>query len=281
MVAGEMMGSMAEIFQMLPTLLSLVNIIVYVVAVLFFGSIAAKGWRGYLSWPKKLALRLALGFVCVVTGVSVAPFLRLDGPFFKVMGIDLIAGMIVSTVVIYAAMKLMMLSVPYSLVLKEKIRVLQERLDRRKDRDAEAPKSKIRHPATVAGIVILVVFIAFALLNFRGVPDIRQSMLSGLGLSEEDFSRITEAMNQYASSPLANMSASCLVTVQEMQGKEGLWNNPPQYTNAALEAEIESKSGDSVAGMFKLESGGKTLIVAMLNNTKQCYATTTEFCTCT
>jgi hypothetical protein len=277
---GAVAGTAAAIFQMLPTLLAVTNIIVYIVAILFFGSIAAKGWRGYMAWPKKLGLRVLLGAVCVITGVAITPLLRLDNPMIKLLQLDMIAGMLIATIVLFAALKLMTLNVPYSMVLKERIAHLQSRLEKRKDKEAEMPKNRLKSPTTIAGIVVFIAFIVFAMMNFHGLPDTKTNLLQSMGLSEADFAKITDAMNAFQNSPLGNMSAGCLASLQEMQGKPSLYENPPAYANDVLKAEIASKAGQNVAGLYKIDSNGRSLVIALLENGKQCYATTTEFCMC-
>jgi hypothetical protein len=194
------------------------------------------------------------------------------------MQLDMFIGMLVSSIVLLAAMKLMTLSVPYSAVLKEKIKRMMDKLEKRKDKDAKMPEDRLRHPATIAGLVIFIGFIAFSLINFHGFPDMKQNIFSSLGISDSDMAQINDAMNQFQSSPFANLSAGCMSTLSEIQGKEGLQDEV--YEDDAVKVMIEQAAGGPVSEMYKLESGGKTLINAAMASGKHCFATPTEFCIC-
>jgi hypothetical protein len=273
-----MAGTLAGIFQMLPVILSSIQILIYIVAILFFGSIAVWGYRGFLTRMKRLLLRLVLGAICVVTGVAIAPLVGLGNPLFKLLQLDSFVGMFISSIVLLVALKLMTLSVPYSTVLKERIKRLQEKLEKRKDKDAKAPEDRLRHPATVAGLVLLIGFLGFSLLNFHGFPDMKQSIFSTLGISESDMNKINDALNQFVNSPFANLSSNCMSALEEMQGKN---IQETVFTDAATKAILEQGANESVSEMYRLESGGKVLINAAMESGRHCFATPYEFCICT
>lgn len=270
---GDMVGSLSGIFQMLPMIFSLMQPLIYVLAILFFGSIAVLGYRGYLTGVKHFLLRLLLGAICVVTGTSIAPLLRIENPLLKLAQLDTFAGMLSSSVILLFSMRLMTLNVPYSTVLREKIRRLQEKLERRQDKDAKIPENRIKNPATIIGLIIFIGFIAFSLFNFHGFPDMQQSIFSALGISESDMNKISQAMSQYA----------CVSVVQEVGKNESLMANYNQYvyTNPNTKSMIERGSNDTVSEMYRLESNGKVLIISALSSGRKCYSTETEICTCT
>lgn len=271
--AASMVGILAGLFQMLPLIFSTMQILVYVVAILFFGSIAVKGYKGFLAWHKKLLLRIVLGAICVVSGISITPLLRIDNTLFKLAQLDMFAGMLISSIILLISMRLITLNIPFSLVLKEKIRRLQEKLEKRKDKDAKIPENRIKHPATIIGLIIFIGFIAFSLFNFHGFPDMQHSIFSALGISESDMNKISQAMSQYA----------CVSVVQEIGKNESLMANYNQYiyTNPNTKSMIEHGSNDTVSEMYRLESNGKVLIISALSSGRKCYSTETEICTCT
>lgn len=276
-VDASMVGTLAGIFKMLPFIMSSVQILVYIVAIFFFGSIAVTGYRGVLTRPKRLLLRIVLGTICVVTGISIAPLLQIDNQLLKLAQLDAFLGMLVSSIVILASMRLMTLNIPYSAVLREKIARLKEKLEKREDRDAKIPKDRIRHPATIAGLAVFIGFIAFSLLNFHGFPNMQQNIFSALGISESDMSKISEAMEQFQSSPFSNLSAGCMSALQEIQGKN---IQETVYDNAAVRALIENGAGETISEMYRLESSGKILINAAMSSGRHCFATPDEFCIC-
>lgn len=280
-VTGSMAGTLVGIFQMLPTMLSFAQILIYIVAILFFGSIAIWGYRGFLTRARRLLLRIVLGAICIVTGVAIASLMPLDNALLKLLQLDSFIGMLVSSIVLLVALKLMTLNVPYSTVIRERIRCLEEKLAERKDKDAKMPEDRLRHPATIIGLALFLGFLGFSLLNFHGFPDMKQNIFSTLGISESDMNKINDAFSQYMNSPLANLSTNCIAAMQEVQGKGDLLKNPPAYTNAALKSEIEEKSGEPVSEMYRVDSSGKTLIIAVLGSNRQCFATPEEFCICT
>ena len=257
-INGAMAANLMGIFQMLPTMLSYMQILIYVIAVLFFGSIAVAGFRGFLTWPRKLLLRLVLGAMCVVTGVAITPFVRINNDILSLLQLDSFIGMLVSSIILLVCMHLMTLNIPYSVVLKERIKRLTDRLEKREDKNAKMPENRLKHPATIAGLVLFIAFMGFSLLNFHGFPDMKHDIYSSMGMSESDIASMNDALGQYINSPLANVSANCMAALQEMQGKEGLTETV--YENDATKAAVESAAGGTVSEMYKLESGGRTLI---------------------
>jgi len=276
--AASMVGTLAGIFQMLPTILTAMQALVYVVAIMFFGSIAIWGYRGFLTRWKKLALRLVLGAICLVTGISITPLLGISNTFLKLVQLDIFIGMLVSSIVILITLKLMTLSVPYSTVLKERIKRMTDKLEKRKDKDAKMPEDRLRHPATIAGLVIFIGFIAFSLINFHGFPNMQQSIFSSLGISDSDMAKINDAMSQFLNSPFANLSAGCMSTLEEVQGKEGL--TEAVFEDPVIKSMVEAAVGEPVSELYKMESGGKTLVIAAMSSGKRCFATPDEFCIC-
>jgi len=266
----------AGMLKLLPLVSPVISIVIDLAIILFFGSIALIGYKGYLSGIRKLGMRLFFGLVCFMGGVALAPFIPIGDQLLKLMVGSLI-GDAISAAVIAVALRLMTLNLPYSLVLREKIKVLQDKLDKRSDRDAKVPNDRTLEPATVAGILVFLGFIVFSLLNFHGFPDIMKDTMSAMGLGDKELAEISALASQYENSPLANMSAACRSSVS-LLGVSGLTDTV--YEDQALKAIIETKENDTVSEMYKMESNGKVLINAALSSGKHCYTTQTEFCYC-
>lgn len=276
--AASMVGSLAGIFQMLPALLNLTQIAFYIVSIVFFGWIAVLGYRSFLPKLKRLGLQIVLGAISMVCGISLSAFFQYNNILYQILWVDKLVGMLVTSIVLLISMRLMTQCIPYGPTLREHIKRLQEKLEKREDRNAKMPENRLRHPATIAGLVIFIGFIAFSLINFRGFPDMKQSIFSSLGISDSEMAKINEAMQQFLNSPFANLSAGCLSSLEEVQGKEGL--REVTFEDAAIKSMVEAAAGEPVSEMYKLESGGRTLVIAAMSSGKRCFATPTEFCIC-
>jgi len=173
----------------LPQIMGTVQIIVYIFLVLFFGSIAIIGYRGYLGFLFKLLLRLGAGFLSLLGGLAIGssiPFL--NGSIFKLFQLDMIVGGILSSAVFAVSFYLLSFWMKAGNI-EQQIKRLENKLGRMKKR-AERPKMLM-----IIGAVVFVAFLVYIMLNFRGFPNLQEDIFSSLGISDD----VANMMNRFGS----------------------------------------------------------------------------------
>ncbi len=180
-----------------PTALFWSQVSVYVVAILFFGHIAAYGYRGYLNRFAQLGLRLLLGALALVGGLALGPAIPMPG-MFRAFFLDLgIAGTAYAALLLVAVWLLShsVFNVPG--IQKEQAR-LQRLLERAAAVAQQDRRQRMRDPVLIAGIIALAALVTVALVSFRGFPDLLDLALSAAGLTQGDFNTALQLLGQAA-----------------------------------------------------------------------------------
>lgn len=306
MVDPSSLGAMAGLIQNLPAIMPWMQAVIYIFLILFFGSIAIRGYKGYLSGRIHFLLRVGSGFVCLVTGIGLSPLLPIvsENTILKITQVDLIIGGIISSIVLLISLYIITLRFPRTLVVKKRIEKLQEKLTKTKDR---RPSSRRVDPFMIIGAVIIIVFLAVSLMNFRGFPDITSDLLSQLGITPEEFSQLggmlggleggaggtggglegllPEGVVIEGGKPLAEQSQACTSVMLAMVSIQNQLQNPEflmshSYSNNAIKSMIERESGKTVVQMFRVTEGGRDIIIGLTEDMFSCIATSSELCMC-
>ena len=274
---------------------------IYIFLIFFFGSIAMKGYKGYLQGKLHLLLRIGSGFVCLITGIGLSSFLPLvsENMILKIAQIDLIIGGAISSLVLLVSLYIITLRFPRSLVIKKRIEKLEEKLKKTKDRP---PSPRKVDPFIIVGVAIIAVFLIISLMNFRGFPNMTEDLLSQMGITPEELSQmgdllggaggnggleglLPEGMVIEGGKPIEEQSPECTSTIlaiasiqNQIQDPEFLMSH--MYSNQAVESMIERESGKTVIQMFRVTEGGNDIIIAMTEDMFSCIGTPTQFCLC-
>ena len=180
-----------------PVALFWSQVSVYVIAILFFGHIAALGYRGYLNRLAVLGLRLLLGALALVGGIALAPLLPMPG-MFRAFFLDLgLAGTAYAALLLAAVWLLSHNVFNVRGIQKEQAR-LQHLLERAAAVAQQGRAERMRDPVLIAGIVALAVLVTVALVSFRGFPNLLNLALSAAGLSQGDFDTALRLLGQAA-----------------------------------------------------------------------------------
>jgi hypothetical protein len=250
----------SEIMATLPVMMQYIQVIAYVVLLLFFGSFAMRGWTGWLPWFIKWPARIGLGFLCLIIGIALGPFVTgLNTGIMKIMQLDLFAMGLISAVVFAIGLFLIShRSESTAKSLEKQIERLQKRMK----------KAKGREPSrmfTIVGVALIAGMLIFGLVNFRGFPAaMDEEIFSSLGIPPE----------------LAQMSQECMTAMAAMASTSGAQPDPEPYQNDALKASIEAGAGKAVSQMARLEVNGNAIVVGMMEDGSQCFATESDFCLC-
>lgn len=121
-------SSILRLFELLPQLMSILQIVIYVILAWFFGAIAMKGLKKHLSFPFRIVLTFCVGFVCLVFGTVLSGYMVfLQGSVLKLFQLDLTIGGFIASVIIAVSLYLISKKVertdPKNLIKKLKKRV--------------------------------------------------------------------------------------------------------------------------------------------------------------
>jgi len=90
--------SILSLFELLPQILSIVQVIIYIILAWVFGSIALKGLKKHLIFPVRMVLRFCVGFLCIVCGIVISGYIPfIQDPLLKLFQIDLTIGSLISS----------------------------------------------------------------------------------------------------------------------------------------------------------------------------------------
>jgi hypothetical protein len=272
------MGSLAsfgiELITNLPLFMQAVQIVAYVFFVLFYGMIASWGFRVYLGFWKGILLRIGLGVVCLVSGIALSVFMPFNEGLLALLQMNMFVAGIISSVVLAVALFLATTKFSNAKGIQREIEGLQHRLE--KERNKKPAGEAAKSPATIAGIIIVAVFMGFVLLNFRGFPDLGKEVFSMVGLTDEDLQSMKEQFGQYA-----NMGQECRDIINFVSNNSA--NQIIQvlpYQNETLKVKMEQMAGAGLAEMSRMDAEGRTMVIGKMDDGKTCFGTETESCIC-
>lgn len=251
------MGFMAQ----LPLIFQYIQIFSYIAFAYIFGSVAVKGWRGYLPWYLKLAAKFGTGFVCLISGIALGPFIQgLNVGILQFMQLDVLTAGMVAGAVFAVGLYLFSFTSPTVVTsINRQIEKLRKKMSKMKGRK---PNKKMQ----TAGVIVILFLVAVSLVYFRGFPsDMTSELFEKMGLPEEFGTMSQECMS--------TLTAAMSLTPEQLK-------NPPVYENPGLETEIESESNKTTVEMYRIEQDGEVVVIALTSDNQQCFATETEFCVC-
>jgi hypothetical protein len=300
MVDLSSLGEMAALIQNLPEFMFWTQIVIYIFFIFFFGSLALRGYRGYLHWTLHLLLRIGSGFACLVAGIGLSPILPLvsGNMILRIAQLDVVIGGAVSAVVLALSFYIMTLRFPRTLVIKKKIKALEARLSKTRDR----PPSKMRmDPLIIIGVVIILAFMAASIYNFRGFPDPASDLLAQMGMTPEELTQIGGLLGDPGAGAgigglvpegvvieggsISEQSPACLSAMLAMVPIQDQLQDPVfllehMYADPGMQALIEAGSGKTVTQMFRVTEDGNDIIIAQTQDMFTCTAVPGEFCLC-
>lgn len=262
----EHLSSLGVLLANLPEVLSTVQIIVYVGLIFFFGSIAVMGFRTYTHWYIRLLIRIALGFLALISGIALSPFIPFfTGPIYEMLQLDLIVSGIIASIILGISLYLISFSSFNIPGIEKKISSLKNKLEDAKSKEP----TNITKGIQIGGIVLLAAFLILSIVNFRGFPSISERISS---LLPEQFRDILSGFE--------DLSNECGETAAILARHQDELTDLNLYENEFLKQEIESKTGSSVSQMVSTVLENKTIVIAITESGKNCYATETELCIC-
>ena len=281
---GGLVAIAPALLRDMPIILGIMQIIGYVFVSLFFGSIALKGYRGYASPWVRLGARLGIGFFCLVMGLTIANFIPVEStnPLIVMIQRDTINFMIgglVSSFLMLGGVYLATHNIFDIDAMRLHVKKLEERLRKaelvKREEDKKKPLEKIGEPYRIAGIVVIILLVAFTLLNFRGFPDVNDNILSALGLEQEDIDTI---LGQIDEGQLPEGCDSLFTILQ--QHSEEILNNQLPTTDDLNARNLVTEEGHPVMVMYDLVHEGRDYILVVTRDSNMCHVRDGRLCGC-
>ena len=270
-------AAMPQFMQMLPEVFLAVQVIVYLGLVTFYGQISMLGYRGYAGFFLKLLLRLATGLLALVGGYAISAFIPTPG-FLKVLQADVFLGGLAYSFLLLAGVYLATHNMFNVAGIKKRMESLEKMLQKADALSKVTRKERLRDPYKVAGIILVGLSIILAAFYFQGFPDMYSDFLKGFGLTKSDIQAASSALGGFAVDVPEGCPSPVSVTLQYAnQIKAGTL---PESEDQAAKALVESNSGESVAFMYSVESGGQAYTLAITGKGSSCLASSTRFCGC-
>ena len=258
--------------QHLPTLLFLSDVMFYVFGTLFFGSIAVKGFRGYLHPLAHFGLRVLMGIAGMIGGLAFQGWLPfLNTGIYQLFRLDILAGALISSAVFGVGLYLISFRLINIKALKMRIEKMEGRI--KKAKSIPEGKRGWKDPLKAVGIVIIIVLAGLSLLSFRGFPRLSENLLSSLGVTEQDVQAISGIQG-------GQVPEGCVPPLTLLQTAGLQSNTLPVARDPAVQNAIEQHGGSKVVEMRKTAIEGTDYFIAFTENQHLCYSTKTQFCSC-
>jgi hypothetical protein len=278
-----LVGIVPTMLKDLPQILLGAQIVFYIVLILAFGSIIAKGYRGYMHFALRLLLRLGLGFVALVCGLALSGLIPMftNDIFYSMvqsMFVNPTLGIIISTAVLTVSLYLMSHNIFNVPGMKKQIDKLQEKLKRAEEVAAKSGK-KMLEPVRIAGIVILAVFLVFSFLNFQGFPSLGEDVFSFLGISPEDIEELSSYAQGFSAGGEIPEGCVPVLTLMENNYDDFINDRLAESEDPGIKSMIEIGSGLTVTKVYMVTHEQMGFFVAIAGSSI-CSATQSRFCEC-
>ena len=272
----------SEVLANLPEFLFIVQILVYWGFIMLFGWIVMFGYRTYSPPVTRFLARLCFGFIALVCGVSVSGLINLDVGSYRILysfaQLDVFMGGLISSFVLLLSVYLISRNIFNINGIKKAIGRLQKRLESAEK--AKGDKKLLRRPSMVAGLLIFVCYLVFALLNFQGFPVMSERVFSVLGISQGELESLMESAREAQNITDSKGGCASVMSVLQANYEKMLNNELPVYENQGTKNMIESETGSKVVMMYTAVYKGREYILAVMENEKVCSATEGRLCSC-
>jgi hypothetical protein len=288
---SNMLAFAPELLRSLPFIMQVLQATAYIVFIMFFGSVIMRGFRGYLPWHVRLLARVGFGFIALICGIALSPFISIGatgifGMFFAIFQVGVVIGCIISAAVLTVSLFLISRGLYNIKAIEKAIEKLKSLLEKAKEAERDLAgktlKQKILKPTRIAGIAVLAALLVFGLANFRGFPNQTELVLSSMGLTMGDLQNLSDYMDALSPEPGQSMPEGCVSPLELAQNFQEsiIQNDLPVYADSGIRNLIEGKSGESIAIVYRVEYKQRVYALAITTRQSICSATGTSFCGC-
>lgn len=268
----------------LPQILFGLQVILYIVLILVFGSIILKGYRGYAHFAIRFLMRLGFGFVALVCGTAISgiiPMFSNESMYnlIQVMVVNPFLGMVISAAVLTISVYLISHNIFNVPGIKKQIEKLQNKL-KKAEGILSRPVKKL-DPIRIAGAAILVVFLIISLLSFQGFPSLGDDMFKFIGLTPDDVQDLSDYMQGLGiGGDMPEGCASTLILIQNNLD-DFMAGMLPESSDQGIRSMLESGSGTGMTDVYEVTHEGRDMFVGISSDGNNvCSATSSSFCEC-
>ena len=269
MVQPAGLDNVPQLLQQLPELFLISDIAFYLSGILFFGSIVMIGWRGHMKFLPHFGLRLLMGGVSMIGGVSLRGFFPSEG-ILQLLLIDVLAGSLVTSIIL--GLGLFMIS--YSLInvntLLKQINDMQVLIKK-----AKSFRTRLgwKDPVKFVGIAIILIVVVVGIMGFRGFPVISDNFVNFVGLTPEEISDLGKTL-------ATNTPEGCvsILTILQITGPD--ITTLPVSSDDDARALVEQESGSTVVDAREVVIDGEIYVLSVTQNAQLCSVRPGQFCGC-
>ncbi|MFH1978198.1 MAG: hypothetical protein ABIJ92_02645 [Candidatus Aenigmatarchaeota archaeon] len=260
---------MPDLLRELPTMFFVAFVVGYIFLILFLGSIAVKGYRGYTNIFFHFIFRIGLGFAALIAGISLSEFLPfLNEGIYKTFQINVFMGGLIAAFILLACVYMISIHVYNIQGIKNKIASLQATL---KKAASIQGKQKLT-PVSIIGVVILVGFLLFAAVTFQGFPD----PLADLGITAEELSTLADEIETISG---GDLPAGC-PSMAQLSSEFGLNMLAEEFDDPQASTLMETNSGGAVLQTYRVNYQGTNVILGITADNSLCSVANNQFCEC-
>jgi hypothetical protein len=252
-----MISNISQFLEMLPQVFGIVQAIIFIFMVPFFGGISIKGLIRYVSPPIRLLVIIVSGIISLIGGLGLGgafPIFR--GEAFELFRVNMLVwGMMVACLF---ALGLYLFTRKPGLAGKavaDKISQLENEIAKLKSMakdkpEQEAVSAMVKEPARLAGMILILVIAAASILAFRGFPDMGMEFFDYFGLSEGDL----KELSGQAGTDMPPGCVNVLQLTQAMQSGQAVAGQT--VTNEVLCSEMKSHTSMAFCSLSLVDYGG-------------------------
>lgn len=260
-----------DLLRNLPTIIFVLQVVAYFFMIMFFGSIAIRGYRGYANFFIRIGVRFGLGAVALIGGIALSNVFPIMDGFLKAFQLDMIVFGLIASIILFFIVYMITFNIINIEGARRKIEQLQKMISK-----AQSVKgSKKLAPISIAGIVILAGFIGFSLFFFGGFPNILQDF----GLDPDNLNDIANEIDALRGGG-ANLPAGCtsLVAMAGQVGVQELLSNPVDDPQARTM--IEAYTGSTVLQTYSLIYQQQEVLIGLTVDNQVCSIMNNNVCEC-
>jgi hypothetical protein len=288
MALEDMMGIMSiapAILRDFPAIMGVMQWISYIFLALFFGSIAIKGYRGYMNTWVRLGVRFGIGFFCLVMGFTIASFIPVEttNAFLLMIQRDLIntlVGGLISSFTVMGTIFLATHNIFDIQGMTAHVKRMEEKLRKAEQISREESKKdiqqKIMDPYRFAGIVVFIILLIFTIAAFPGFPDAGENLLSTLGLEQEDLDTLLQQIGGDQALP---QGCESLLAILQANGDD-LINNRLPTSNDQTARSLATAEGHTPVAMYRANYNGDEYILVVSSDSYMCHVKDSQLCGC-
>lgn len=278
MAESTLLANAQTLLQQLPTIIILTDIMFYVFGALFFGSIAIKGFKGFLRFPFSFGFRMVMGLLSLIGGIGLRHlFPDFSSGIFQVFNADILIGSFLASIILLIGLHLLTFRFYRLDNLNNEKKMIEERIKKAKKIDPK--KRGMRDPLKIIGLVLIIGLMVFSLINLRSLPRPSDSFLSYVGLDREELKGLGNQLGQISDLE-GEVADECVSVISILQDTGPDITTFPSVTDPQVLSLLASGAGSPMLDVREIRVDGEIYYLGTAENSNLCHAKVSQFCGC-